>query len=92
MSDLIRVARGDQPADLILMNARIVNTLSGEVEEGSVALSGGRIAGIGDYHEAGEVIDLAGRYLVPGLINGHIHPESTSTPRVRCSTRHAMPR
>jgi len=77
MSDLIRVARGDQPADLILMNARIVNTLSGEVEEGNVALSGGRIAGIGDYRDSGEVIDLEGRHLVPGLINGHIHPESS---------------
>ncbi len=77
MSDLIEVARGKRPADLLLTNGRIVNTLSGEIEDGSVAVSGGRIAGIGDYRDADEVIDLGGRYLVPGLINGHIHPESS---------------
>jgi len=74
---LIRVARGEIPADLILANARIVNTLNGDVEEGNVAVHGGRIAGIGDYAEAGEIIDLGGNYLAPGLINGHTHVESS---------------
>ncbi len=77
MKELISVARGESPADLVLANARIVNTLSGEVEEGNVAVCGERIAGVGDYQRAGEVIDLAGKYVSPGLINGHIHPESS---------------
>ena len=74
---LIRVARGEIPADLILANARIVNTLNGDVEEDNVAVYGGRIAGIGDYAEAREIIDLGGNYLAPGLINGHTHVESS---------------
>ncbi len=74
---LIQVAKGEASADLILANARVVNTLSGEIEEGNVAIYGERIAGIGDYQLGVEVIDLAGKYLSPSLIDGHIHPESS---------------
>ncbi|MBI2869280.1 MAG: adenine deaminase [Chloroflexi bacterium] len=74
---LIAVARGKLPADLILANARIVNTLTGQVETGNVAIYKDTIAGVGDYREASEVIDLSGRYLAPGLINGHTHLESS---------------
>ena len=77
MEKLIQVAKGEASADLILANARVVNTLSGEVEEGNVAIYGERIAGIGDYQLSGEGIDLAGKYLSPSLIDGHIHPESS---------------
>jgi len=77
LASLISVARGDAPADLVLANARVVNVFTGEVESGDVAISGGRIAGIGYYHQAREVIDLQGRYLAPGLINGHVHLESS---------------
>ena len=75
--ELIAVAKGEAPADLVLANARIVNTLNGEVEEGNVAVFKDRIAGVGDYRSAHELIDLGGRYLSPGLINGHIHLESS---------------
>ncbi len=61
---LISVARGELPADLILANARIVNVFSGEIEPGNVAVYGGRVAGIGDYKLAEQVIDLKGRYLL----------------------------
>jgi len=77
LQELISVARGDTPADLVLANARIVNTFSGEVEAGSVALCGERVAGVGDYTQAEETIDLGGKYLAPGLINGHVHLESS---------------
>jgi len=71
------VAKGELPADLILANARVVNVFSGEVEPGNVAICGDSIAGIGDYNQAKQVIDLGNRYLAPGLINGHTHLESS---------------
>jgi len=77
LEKLIAVARGEVPADLLLTNARIVNTFTAEIEKGNVAICQGRIAGIGDYHEARQTIDLKGKYLAPGLINGHIHIESS---------------
>ena len=77
MSRLIAVARGDAPADLVFTNARIVNTFTGEVEEGNVAVAEGRVAGVGDYSEGRRVEDLGGRYLAPGLIDGHVHIESS---------------
>jgi adenine deaminase len=77
LKELIRVAQGEAPADLLLTNARIINTFTAEVEPANVAIYGGRIAGIGDYHQAQQVTDLKGKYLAPGLINGHTHVESS---------------
>jgi adenine deaminase len=77
LKKLISVARGETPAHLLLKNARIVNTFIGEIEQGNVAIYGDRIAGVGDYDKAEEVIDLQGRFLAPGLINGHTHIESS---------------
>ncbi|MBE0431178.1 MAG: adenine deaminase [Dehalococcoidia bacterium] len=74
---LISVARGDMPADLLLKNARIVNTFVGEMEQVDVAIYDGRIAGVGDYGKANEIVDLQGRFLAPGFINGHTHIESS---------------
>lgn len=75
--ELISVARGDTPADLLLKNARIVNTFTGDIENGDVAIYRDRIAGIGEYNLAKQIIDLKGDYLSPGLINGHTHIESS---------------
>ncbi len=77
LAELISVARGETPADLLLKNARVVNTFIGEIEQADVAISGNRIAGVGDYDKAKEIIDLQGRFLAPGLINGHTHIESS---------------
>jgi len=77
LKKLISVARGEAPADLLLKDARIINTFIGEIERGNVAICGDRIAGIGDYDKAEEIVDLQGNYLVPGLINGHTHIESS---------------
>ncbi|HEY4711303.1 MAG TPA: amidohydrolase family protein, partial [Dehalococcoidia bacterium] len=77
LKELISVARGEMPADLLLKNARIVNTFIGEIEQGDVAIYGDRIAGVGNYDKAKETIDLQGRFLAPGLINGHTHIESS---------------
>jgi adenine deaminase len=77
LKELISVAGGEIPADLLLKNARIVNTFIGEIEQADVAIYGDRIAGVGDYGKAKEIIDLQGRFLAPGLINGHTHIESS---------------
>jgi adenine deaminase len=77
LKELISVARGETAADLLLKNARIINTFIGEIEQGDLAILGGRIAGVGDYSKAREIIDLQGRFLTPGLINGHTHIESS---------------
>jgi|TARA_Y100000031_G_scaffold156546_1_gene211575 adenine deaminase len=74
---LISIAKGDTPADLVLANTRIVNVFSGEIKSGNVAIGGDKIAGIGDYHRGEQVLDLEGRYLSPGFIDGHTHLESS---------------
>ncbi len=74
---LIAVARGDAEGDLLLRDARIVNVFTSEVEPGDVVIAEGRIAGIGPGYAARQVMDLAGSYLLPSFINGHIHPESS---------------
>ena len=77
LRELISVARGKTPADLVLKNARIINTFVGEIEQANVAIYGDTIAGVGDYDEAKDVFDLQGAFLAPGLINGHTHIESS---------------
>ena len=77
LKGLIEVARGDAQADLVLTNARIVNTFTGEIEENSVAVHRGRVAGVGDYTWARRILDLGGKFLAPGFIDGHVHLEST---------------
>jgi len=77
LAQLISVAKGEAPADLILANAKVVNVFNGEVEPGNVAICGDRIAGVGDYQQGKQVLDLEGKYLAPGLINGHTHIESS---------------
>ena len=71
------MAKGELPADLVLANAKVVNVFTGEIEPGDVAIYGGKIAGVGRYQQAKQVLDLEGKYLAPGLINGHTHIESS---------------
>lgn len=76
----IQVARGEQSADLVLRNARLVNVCSGECYLADVAIVDGIIAGISapdDGYQGREERDLQGRWLSPGLIDGHMHIEST---------------
>ncbi len=76
LRELIDVAAGRRPAELVLKNARIVNVASHEIQAGSLAVHRGRIAGVGDY--AGEeVVELGGRYLCPGFMDAHVHIESS---------------
>ncbi len=76
VQEKLSVARGERPAELLFKNAKLVNVLSGEIHQTSVAVEDGRIMGLGDY-EANRVIDLEGAYLSPSLIDGHFHVESS---------------
>ncbi|MFC2033891.1 adenine deaminase [Chloroflexota bacterium] len=76
-ANLISVARGEKPADLILANAHVINVFTGEIESGNVAICQGKIAGVGDYEQAEEFLNLDGAYLSPGFIDGHVHIESS---------------
>jgi len=81
-SDLVAVAAGRMPADLVFRDARVVLVQTREVMDGwQVAVKHGRFAYVGP--EAGHCIgngtvlqDLNGRYLIPGLCDGHMHIES----------------
>jgi adenine deaminase len=73
---LIAVARGEEPADLLLKNARLVNVFSGEIHPADIALAGGRVLGWGDY-QARRTVDLEGRFVCPGLVDAHVHLESS---------------
>ena len=83
MDDLrrrIQVARGDLPADLLLRNANLVNVCSGECYPADVAITDGRVVGVSAPYagyQGREERDLRGRWLAPGLIDGHMHIEST---------------
>ncbi len=77
LTDLLAVARGDQPADLLLTNAALVNVFSGRIDKTDIALYGGRIAGIGPGYQARQTLDLRGAYVAPGLIDAHVHIESS---------------
>ena len=79
---LSAVAMGNIPADTVITGAKLVNVCTHEIQENTdVAVSEGRIALVGDAkHCIGEgtkVIDAAGQYIVPGLLDGHMHVESS---------------
>lgn len=81
--DLVAVAQGQTPADLVITNATLVNVCTAEFQEGiSVAVAFGRVAYVGSdaQHCIGadtQVIDAEGQYLAPGFLDGHIHVESS---------------
>jgi len=81
-ADLVAVAAGRLPAELVITGAKLVNVHTREVLDGwGVAVIHGRFAYVGpdQSHCIGpdtQVVDLAGRYLIPGLVDGHMHIES----------------
>jgi len=76
----ISVARGEIPADLVLKGARVVNVFSGDIREKDVAITDGIIAGLGPEYHGREEVDVSDKWIVPGLIEGHIHIESSMLP------------
>ncbi|MFC1919439.1 adenine deaminase [Chloroflexota bacterium] len=77
ITQIISAGTGRSPADVVLANCRVINTFNGQLEEADVAISNGVIAGVGAYRDGHDIVDLEGQYLAPGLIDGHIHIESS---------------
>ena len=75
----IMVASGEKKCEVVFRNAKIVDVLSHDIVQGSVGVDNGRVVGIGLY-EGDREIDVKGRYLMPGLIDSHVHIESSLAP------------
>ena len=67
----ILTAKGDVRAELVLKNARVINVFTNEIEQADVAIRQGVILGVGHYTGETE-LDLQGKYVCPGLVDGHI--------------------
>lgn len=78
-SDLIKAALGEKNAELVVRNGSLVNVLTDEVYKADVAIYDSRIVAVGDVSgyvgNGTEIVDAEDRYLVPGLIDGHLHIE-----------------
>ena len=77
LEERIKVARGGQRADLLLRNCQVIDVLSGRVARSDIAISGGIILGLDKGYKANQIVDLDGRYVAPGLMDAHIHIESS---------------
>ncbi|MCY3412569.1 MAG: adenine deaminase [Candidatus Heimdallarchaeota archaeon] len=83
IKEQIDASMGRAPADLFLINGIIVNTLTKESYAGDVAIKGKRIIRVGDISDLRSIdstiptIDIKGKYLIPGLIDTHLHTESS---------------
>jgi adenine deaminase len=73
----IKAARRQIPSHLVLKKGRVVNVFSGQILERDVAVHQGLIVGVGEDYTGEEEVDVRGRYIAPGLIDGHMHIEST---------------
>lgn len=79
LKEMIRAGRGILPAEKVIQNGILVNVMTSEIYPADVAIYRDTIVAVGDVREyisgTTEIIDAAGKYLVPGLIDGHIHSE-----------------
>jgi len=91
--DLVRriaVARGDEPADLVLSGGRVLSVFTGELLEADVAVVGQHVAGVGEGYRGTERLDVSDLILLPGFIDGHMHLETTKL-RLDQFARAALP-
>ena len=70
------VARGDEPADLVLKGGHVLSVFTREWLDVDVAVTGGHVVGLGSYRGV-QTLDVAGGYVVPGFIDAHMHIESS---------------
>jgi adenine deaminase len=73
----LAAARGDEPADLVIRNGRVLSVFTGELLDADVAVVGQHVAGVGRYEDGLETVNASDLVLLPGFIDGHMHIEST---------------
>ena len=76
LKKMMDVSSGRKKASLVLKHGTIVNVFTEKTEVADIAIEDGYIAGIGEY-DGEENVDMTGRYICPGFIDGHIHLESS---------------
>lgn len=76
LQERIRAALGEKEVDLLIKNGRVINVFTGKIEKKDVAIYNGIIVGFGNYR-ARDIIDVKGEFLCPGLVDGHVHIESS---------------
>ena len=74
---IIKIAKGEQKADLVIKNAKLVNVLSEEIYETDIAIADNLVVGLAKNYEGIKEIDVKGAYVTPGFIDGHVHIESS---------------
>lgn len=77
MKQLIDMAAGRTPVDTLIINCKVVDVFNQRLVDGPLALGQGQVIGIGDY-QAHEIIDARGGFVMPGLIDSHVHIESSA--------------
>ena len=74
---LVRVALGQEKADLVLKNADYINVFTGEICHGDIAVANGLVVGMDACYEGLTEVDVSGKIVAPGFIDAHIHLESS---------------
>lgn len=77
LEKIIKVAKGEIPADLVIKNANVVNVFTEEIYEADIAIVDDLIAGIAKDYKGKEEIDAKGKFVSPSFIDGHVHIESS---------------
>lgn len=78
LREKIEVSKEEREGDIILKNVKVINVFDNSIEEGDIIIYENEIVGVGKYNKAREIYNLKGYYASPGLIDSHIHIESTS--------------
>lgn len=78
LNKIIDMAAGREKTDLLIINCKFVDVYNLELVDGPLAIGEGKIVGWGKEYEAKEVLDAKGGIVLPGLIDGHVHIESSS--------------
>lgn len=90
---LLKSASGSIPCDTVFTGGKVLNMFSGQLEEVDFAVKDGMIVGFGDHYTSDHLVNLEGRTIVPGLVDAHIHIESTlATPMEfsKAAVRHGI--
>ncbi|MCE2471051.1 MAG: adenine deaminase [Anaerolineae bacterium] len=75
--DRLAAARGDASADLVLRNANLVNVISGEIYPTDIVIHDRHVVALGAGYSGRQEVDLTGKFVAPGLIDAHVHIESS---------------